>query len=158
VDRVLARWGYEGAARSLVLGLKLRGARIAARPLVEAMRAEVLREGLLGDLVTWVPGRRRDRARRGYDHAEVLARALALALGLRSVSLLRRTGDRADQTTLSGAERRVNLRGAFTAEKCTGGIVLVDDLVTTGATATECARALRAAGAVTVELVVPCRA
>jgi ComF family protein len=158
VDRVLAHWAYEGAARSLILGLKLRGARSAARPLVAAMRAEVLARGLLGDAITWVPGRRRDVRRRGYDHAEVLGRGLAAALGLPATPLLRRIGDRADQTTLGGAERRTNLQGACAARPCSAGIVVVDDLITTGATAEACAEALRAGGAATVEVVVPCRA
>jgi ComF family protein len=158
VDRVLARWEYAGAARELILALKLRGARAAARPLVEAMRAQVLREGLLGDVVTWVPGRARDRRRRGYDHAEVLGKGVARAIGLPGSALLRRTGEPVDQTRLTAAERRVNLQGAFVAEARAGGVVVVDDLITTGATATACAEALRAAGAATVEVLVPCRA
>lgn len=158
VDRTLARWAYDSAARELVLALKLHGMRVAARPLVDGMREQVLARGLLGEVVTWVPGRRRDSLRRGYDHAEVLAKGVARALGLRAAGLLRRTGERADQTTLTAAERRVNLRGAFGASACSGAIVLVDDVVTTGATATACARALRDAGAATVEVLVPCRA
>jgi predicted amidophosphoribosyltransferase len=122
------------------------------------MRAEVLAMGVLGGVVTWVPGRRRDSVRRGYDHAEVLAKGLAGATGLPRAPLLRRTGEVPDQTTLTGAERRLNLRGAFAATACSGGIVVVDDLITTGATAAACAEALRSAGAATVEVVVPCRA
>ncbi|HEY7874419.1 MAG TPA: ComF family protein [Actinomycetota bacterium] len=158
IDRALARWVYGGAARNLILALKLRGMRVAAVPLVAAMRAEVLAQGLLGDVVTWVPGRRRDTRRRGYDHAEALARGLARALGLDARPLLRRTTDPADQTQLGAAARRLNLSGAFEAERCPAEVVLVDDLVTTGSTATACALALRAGGATTVELVVPCRA
>lgn len=158
VDRTLARWAYDGAARELVLALKLRGMRVAARPLVAGMREEVLARGLLGEVVTWVPGRRRDALRRGYDHAEVLAKGVARVLGLPARPLLRRTGDPADQTTLGAAARRLNVRGVFTGEACPDGVVLVDDVVTTGATATACAGALRLAGAATVEALVPCRA
>lgn len=158
VDRVLARWAYEGAARNLILALKLRAVRAAAAPLVAAMRDEVLSSGLLGDVVTWVPARRRDALRRGFDHAEVLGRGLARALGLEPAPLLRRTGTPADQAGLGAAARRLNLVGAFLARDCPGEVVLVDDLVTTGATAAACARALRDAGAGTVEVLVPCRA
>jgi ComF family protein len=157
-DRVLARWAYEGAARDLVLALKLRAARTAAVPLVAAMRGEVLSQGLLGDVITWVPGRRRDTRRRGFDHAEVLARGLARALGLDARPLIRRKAEPPDQTTLGAAARRVNLRGAFEAGPCPREVVVVDDLITTGATATTCALALRVAGAASVEIVVPCRA
>ena len=157
VDLVLAAWAYEGAARDLILALKLRGVRAAARPLVDGMRAQVMAQGLLGDVVTWVPGRRRDTRRRGYDHAEVLARGLATALGLPARPLLGRTGDPVHQTTLGAEARRANLRGAFSAERSPAAVALVDDLITTGATAEACATALRAAGAETVEVVVPCR-
>ena len=158
VDRVLAAWEYEGAARNLVLALKLRAARSAAGPLVVAMRAQVMAHGLFGEVVTWVPGRPRDTVRRGYDHAEVLARRLAACLGLPAVGLLHRTRDPVDQTTLGAAARHANLRGAFGARASPPAAVVVDDLVTTGATASACARALRAAGAATVEVIVPCRA
>src|SRR5215210_6438631 len=71
VGRVLAAWGYESAARSLILELKLQGRRAAALPLVEAIVREVDRRGLEGEVVTWVPGRCPDSRRRGFDHAEV---------------------------------------------------------------------------------------
>lgn len=95
---------------------------------------------------------------RGFDHAEVIARRVASRLGLPLVGLLQRTATRPDQTTLSGLERRNNLIGAFRAGPCPRAVVLVDDLVTTGATASACAQALRSAGAVWVEAVAPCRA
>ncbi len=155
---MLAAWPYEGAARSLILELKLRGRRAAAVPLVEAIVREVGRQGLDGEVVTWVPGRRADTRRRGFDHAEVLARGVARRLGLRSRDLLSRTSTRPDQAGLSAVERRVNLTGAFESQGCRAPVVLVDDLVTTGATAIACASALAAAGVPSVELLVACRA
>jgi predicted amidophosphoribosyltransferase len=158
IDRILAPWTYGGAARSLILALKLRGNRAAAGPLVDALHREVLAEGVLGDVVTWVPGRRADRRRRGFDHAELLGRGLAAGIGLPARPLVVRLRNPPDQHSLSATRRRDNLDGAFGARPCAGGIVLVDDLVTTGATAAACARALRAAGAAGVELLTPCRA
>jgi ComF family protein len=122
------------------------------------MVAEARRVGLTGDVVTWVPGRRRDSRRRGFDHAELLARGVARRLGLRATALLRATGARPDQTALSARDRRINLRGAFVARPCSRRVVLVDDLVTTGATASSCAAALRRAGAPAVDVLVACRA
>jgi predicted amidophosphoribosyltransferase len=156
-DQVLAAWAYEGAARALVLALKLRADRAAGEPLVEAMCRVTRRFGLAGSTVTWVPGRERDTRERGFDHAEVLARGAALRLGLRAERMLARTGTRPDQTGLSAAARRRNLVGAFVARPCPSAVVLVDDVVTTGATASACALALRAAGAHQVEILVPCR-
>jgi competence protein ComFC len=157
VDRVVAAWEYDGPARELVLALKLRDLGPAAGPLADAMAAAALRCGLLGGVLTWVPARPRDVRRRGYDHARVLAEEVGRRLGLPARALLRRIGDPPDQTALGAAARRRNLRGAFVARPCSGPIVLVDDLVTTGATATACARALRASGATAVEVLAACR-
>lgn len=158
VDRVLAAWGYEGAARALVLALKMRRDRSAAGPLVEAMHAAVLQHGLGAEIVTWVPARRKDIRSRGFDHAEVLARGLATDLGLPARRLLHKTRGGVDQTTLGAAQRWINQAAAFSACACPARIAIVDDLVTTGATASSCGLALRARGARRIEVVAPCYA
>jgi predicted amidophosphoribosyltransferase len=158
VDRVVAPWDYGGAARKLILDLKLRGLAAAADPLVAGMTDHLLRRGSAADWITWVPCRSGDRRRRGFDHAEVLARGVALRLGLPRRPALRRVGSSVDQAGLSASERARNLRGTFRATPVGGSVLLVDDLVTTGATASACARALRSAGASGVEVMVACRA
>jgi predicted amidophosphoribosyltransferase len=157
VERVIAACEYVGVARELVLALKLGSARAAAEPLVDAMLRAAVREGFRGRTVTWVPARRADRRVRGYDHAQLLALGVAGGLGLQPMRLLDRRRAVADQTGLNAAERLKNLRGAFRARSCSGPLVLVDDLITTGATASACARALSAAGAESVELLAACR-
>ena len=156
-ERVVAAWEYDGPARALVLALKLRDQEPAAGPLAAAMAAAWMRTGLGGQVLTWVPARRSDVRRRGYDHARVLAGEVGRRLGLPATSLLHRIGDPPDQAALGAAARLRNLRGAFVASACSGTIVLVDDLVTTGATATACARALKASGASAVEVLAACR-
>lgn len=159
VTRVLTPCDYSGAARSLVLGLKLRGRRSAAGPLAQAMSEEALARGLEGSVITWVPGHRADTRVRGYDHAEVLAREVGARLGLPVLRLLHRTGPRrADQTVLGKKDRWANLEGAFVARRPAATVVVVDDLVTTGATAGACSSALRNAGAHTIEVLAACRA
>jgi len=87
---------------------------------------------------------------RGYDHAEKLAQGVGSALGLEVIRLLERSRPTTAQSSLSHEERRRNVRGAFRA---TDGrlhgeeIVLVDDILTTGYTLSECAAALKAHGA-----------
>jgi predicted amidophosphoribosyltransferase len=155
-DRVLAAFSYEGAARSLVLDLKLRGDRGAAQPLVTGLVSAVATMGLSADVLTWVPGRPRENRGRGLDHAGILATELGRALGLPVVPLLRRAAERPDQASLGAAERWTNLQGAFSARSCRGRVGLVDDLVTTGATAAACAEALRGAGAARIEVLAAC--
>jgi predicted amidophosphoribosyltransferase len=155
---VSAAWAYEGAARALILALKLKGLRRAAGPLVEGMAEAAYGAGLQGTVVTWVPGHRPDIRARGFDHAEVLGRGLAGRVGLTPSPLLRRQIAARDQTTLSARDRALNVRGAFVSAPAPPVVVLVDDLITTGATGEACATALRAAGAKRVELVVAARA
>ena len=152
--RLLVPWRYDGPVRGLVLDLKLRGERAAAGPLVDAMTALVHERGLLATVLTWVPARPPDVRRRGYDHAEVLARALGTRLGLRALPLLERTGAARDQAGLSAAQRRHNLEKVFVAHEVTEPVALVDDVVTTGATLAACAKALVKAGASSVEAIV----
>jgi predicted amidophosphoribosyltransferase len=142
----------------LVLRLKLGAARSAARPLAAGMRRAVVAAGGLTGTVTWVPGKPGDMRRRGFDHAELLATELSSGLGLPCRRLLDRRRIPLDQAALSASERRANLAGAFRTDLSPREVVLVDDVVTTGATAEACARALRAGGARTVYLVVACSA
>lgn len=159
MDEVVAAWAYEGGPRTLVLALKLRHLSAAADPLVEAALAAARRARLDGDVITWVPARGRDVSRRGFDHAEVLARGIASGMGLGAKALLRRRGIQADQTQLDRRARMQNLKDAFIARtKPPPRVILVDDLVTTGATAMACARALKVSGASRVCLLTACGA
>ena len=157
IDRVVAAWEHDGPARNLVLDLKLAGARWAADPMAAAMCTAAARSGLRGRAITWVPGRRIDSAQRGYDHAELLATRVGALVGLRPVRLLRRVRPVIDQASLTARDRFANLAGAFVARPCPPAVVLVDDVVTTGATAAACGTALRAAGATWVEVLAACR-
>ena len=109
-----------------------------------------------------VPLHPRRRAERGYNQSELLARALAprLALGVAAGALVRRK-DTAPQTGLSAAARRQNVSGAFAVRRralvVDRAVILVDDVLTTGATARACALALRAAGAREVRLLTVAR-
>jgi len=107
-------------------------------------------------VVTWAPTTAARRRQRGFDQAELLARAVARRWGLPCRSCLVRAPGPA-QAGRSGAQRRTNPR--FRARgRVPSAVVVVDDVVTTGATAAAAARALRAAGTSRVLAVVAARA
>ena len=135
----------------MLMSFKLGGERRAARPMAGLM-AGCARE-LQADVITFVPSSRASLAERGFNTARELARALAPLVRTPCSGLLRKTRETADQAALGRDQRRRNLAGAFRADRAMGRVLLVDDVMTTGATADACARALRAAGAPDVMVV-----
>ncbi len=154
-----APFGFVGPVRRAVHRLKFGGWRPVADALAVAMVGAW--DGAPWgppDAVTWVPLSRRRLATRGYDQARALASAVAPRLGAPRVRLLRRAGDAGPQARRGGAERRAAMRGVFAAAReVSGRILLVDDVLTTGATAGACAEALLAAGASEVALLAAAR-
>jgi predicted amidophosphoribosyltransferase len=107
-----------------------------------------------------VPLARSRRAARGYDQARALAAALATRIGLPAVELLVRPRAGTPQASRGGAERRRAMSGAFGRAAATppSRVLLVDDVLTTGATAAACADVLMRAGASEVGLLTAARA
>ena len=138
---------FTGPARRAIHRLKYKGWRGVGAALAGAM---VLAGPLPHtDLITWVPLARRRLAERGYDQARLLAVEAGRQLERPVAGLLRRRVSTAPQAHRSGAERRTALQGAFEAGRrpVPERVLLVDDVLTTGATAAACAAALHAAGA-----------
>src|SRR5262245_59243757 len=148
---------YAGMVRELVHRLKFGGRTDLAWPLARRMAERV---GLAAwareiDAVVPVPMRRLKLLfGRGYNPAELLAHRLARELGRPERRWLSQVRATPSQTSLSGAERRRNPAGAYRARRARGTVLLVDDVLTTGATAGECARALMEGGASRVYLAV----
>ena len=151
--RCAAPLWYEGKVREAILRLKFYGAAATAETL-GALMAQCAAEHLSGefDLVTWVPVSRKRRWKRGYDQAELLARAVCRTWGVKPVALLRKTMNNPAQSGLKeDAARRANVLGVYEmrpgAEVSGRRVLLIDDVCTTGATLTECSKVLREAGA-----------
>ncbi len=156
---------YEGALRLVLHALKYSGRRRAATRLAALLLEDEAVRQLVGtsDLLVPVPLHPRRLRERGFNQSALLAQALARPLGrpCRADALVRRR-DTAPQAGLSAAERRRNVRQAFAVRRTAavaGRIVtLVDDVITTGATAQACARALSGSGAAEVRLLTIARA
>ena len=137
-------------ADRLVHELKYRGWRALAEPMGAAMARVKLPEDAQREatVVVPVPTTRGRRRKRGYNQAEQLARSYAFATGRRCLPLLARRGESGTQTSLQPLERAANVAGAFeladdaAANVKAQHLLLVDDVMTTGATAGECARTL----------------
>ncbi len=157
-DAVRAGGLFGGPLADAVHAFKYRSRPALAAPLARWLWRRV---GLPpGAAVVSVPLARRRRRERGYDQAALLADALARAAGAeRRRNALRRIRETAPQVGRDREARARNVAGAFAAGAVSGlDVVLVDDVVTTGATADACARALKAAGARTVSVVSLARA
>ncbi len=149
----------------LVHGLKYEGWRELAPMMAELMERRLPGESsdLEGHVVTHVPTSKTHRRRRGYDQAELLARALAERAGLAFQPLLVRRRQKRTQVSLHPGQRMANVRDAFSLAPAADpprerDVLLVDDVLTTGATARAAAETLAVAGARRVALVTFARA
>lgn len=147
---------YDGAVRESLLRFKFRGGRGNAEG-YGIILAQTVAEQFGGafDLVTYVPVSDRRRRERGYDQAHLLAKELCRAWDVEPVTLLKKMRDNPAQSSLKSAEeRKANVLGIYEAaspDKIKNArILLVDDILTTGATLRECVRVLREAGAQSV--------
>ena len=153
LDSFTAVWYYEGSIRKSLLRFKFYNARSYAESYGRLLAMRLMQEEPDGfDVLTWVPISRLRRFRRGYDQVELLAKAVGRELGMEPVPTLQKIRHNRPQSGIRGAEkRRANVLGAYREldrEAVAGKrVLLLDDILTTGATAGEAARVLLTAGA-----------
>lgn len=149
-----AIWYYKDDIRKSIHRFKFGNARGYAGVYARHLAMKLLETGLADrfDILTWVPVSALRRLSRGYDQSALLAQALGKELGIERVRTLRKIRHTPPQSGLrDAAQRRANIQGAYTVPDPSlivgKRILLMDDVLTTGATASECARVLLTAGA-----------
>jgi ComF family protein len=164
-DSARAALGYEGPGKELIHAFKYRNKTHLRRPLGILMIQELSEYICTGshDLVMPVPLHRKKLASRGFNQAlllgEIISRRCSVPLDRHNLRRIRWTEP---QVNLTSADRRTNVKGAFSVHEPSQiigcRVLLVDDVLTTGSTVEECARILKAAGASGVKVITAARA
>lgn len=153
LDSFAAVWYYEECVRSSLLRFKFAGARSYANAYGRFVAMKVLETVPDGvDVLTWIPVSPLRKLRRGYDQVELIARAVGKELGMKPVPTLKKIRHNRPQSGISdAAKRRANVLGAYRVVRpevlSDKRVLLLDDILTTGATMSEAARMLKTAGA-----------
>lgn len=149
-DTVYTFGSYQDTLRELIHLFKYRQMRPLARPLGALVARAIPREHRF-DLIIPMPLHWKKRWSRGYNQSELLAQEVARRWGVPVANIVRRVKATAPQAGLSNSKRRLNVRGAFAIRKGANlkglRVLLIDDVLTTGATASACAKVLKRAGA-----------
>ena len=149
---------YDGIAARIVRGYKYNDKRWLSRFMGDRMAKAAMELGGF-DAVCPIPLHKKRRRLRGFDQAELLAKHIAETMDIPFIAGAERTRNTRTQTKLTKSQRKENMDGAF-APKATlsGRVLLIDDVLTTGATAAACAQTLYQAGARCVFLLTFARA
>lgn len=143
---------YEGSVRDSILRYKFHGITAYKNIYAELLADCVKDSGIDCDMITWAPLSKRRLRKRGYDQARLIAETAAKLLDKPCARTLEKRRNNPPQSSLDGAEkRRANAAGVYRcteADKIKGKTMLIiDDIVTTGSTLSECAKVLKGAGA-----------
>lgn len=147
---------YKDSARRLIYDYKFKNKRYLAKYFVNLMVDTYLKYPYTSDMVCFVPISKKRMVERGYNQSELLAKEFANRLKLELSSALEKIKETDDQVGLSGKERAKNLEGAFVCNGNVKGknILLIDDVLTTGSTVSECSKVLLKSGAKSVRVLV----
>lgn len=151
-ERAYSYGTYEGSLAALVHLFKYKGIRTLSKPLGELM-ARGLPSSERFDAIVPVPLHWRKKLSRGFNQADLLAETIGRRTGIPVIHGLKRRRNTDTQAGLTNAMRRKNVDGAFVATSCAfqgKRVLLIDDVVTTGATVSAAAKALCRAGAARV--------
>lgn len=142
---------YSGITKELISRLKYKSDFIAGEVLAKIMLETLSNAHLNIQLITFVPATRKNLRKRGYNQTEYLAKTIGRETDIKVIRLLRKVKETKDQIGLSGEERWLNINNSYEGinkKNIIGkSILIIDDVITTGATAFYCAKALMDKGA-----------
>jgi ComF family protein len=140
---------FEGAARDMVHRLKYKDKRDAAITMAAMIKEIVIKNGLKIDLIVPVPIHKKRLKKRGYNQSQLIAEELSNILNISHANVLERVKDTPSQVLFNGDMRWYNVKDAFRCMADVSGksILLVDDVITTGATMISCGEVLITSGA-----------
>lgn len=148
---------YSGIAKELISRLKYKSDFVAGNVLSKYMVEAIKQNKLCFDLITYVPATKNSLKKRGYNQSEFLAKVLGNVTETKVLGLLDKIKETKDQIGLSGEERWNNLKGSYKVKKAEPiigkRILLVDDVITTGATVFFCAEDMIKNGAKEVYII-----
>ena len=147
-----AVWYYKDNVRNSLLRYKFYNARNYAAVYGRHLAMKLLQNNTCFDILTWVPISCSRKLRRGYDQVELISKAVGKELGVSPIPTLKKIRNTPPQSNLADpSARRANILGAYRALDCDSirgkRILILDDVITTGSTVSECAKTLLVSGA-----------
>lgn len=147
-----AVWYYKDNVQKSIIRYKFSNVRSYAEPYARFLALRIQEMQVDFDYITWVPVSLRRKWERGYDQVELLAKAVSKELGIPAIPTLKKQRHTPAQSGIGDdAKRKANVLGAYKVRPDSDiagkQLLLIDDVITTGATASECAKTLLAAGA-----------
>lgn len=146
LDDLIVSSTYSGIMRRLIIDFKFKGKLSYGDIISEIMTEKILDKNLRDQVITYVPMHWKKEGERGYNQSKILAEKIARNLDLSCQDVFEKVIDTKFQVGLKKFDREENLRGAFHVKNYAEEIIIVDDVITTGATISELTKIAKKAG------------
>ena len=146
LDDLIVSSTYSGIMRRLIIDFKFKGKLSYGEIISEIMTEKILEKNLKDQVITYVPMHRKKEGERGYNQSKILADKIARNVDLPCQDVFEKVIDTKFQVGLKKFDREENLRDAFEVKNYAEEIIIVDDVITTGATISELTKIAKKAG------------